>query len=145
MRKISRTTRLRYCGAFLSILGLSALWICMYRHTCMCGHLKHGQNIILAGLVDGIWIICLPAAAITIARSTMYGRLLIAVCLVFLTISNALYITGRISWHAPHQYAVGVAIIISISGTLLGLIIGRETRSNKRVHLTRRKRRDGDP
>ena len=131
MNADARQLRLR--AVVVSLLGLVALCVCMFCHTCMAGHLAHGQNPWVATVVDGVWILTLPLGAILVARSAVYTRSILSPCLVFLALSNALMISNRLEWYKPHQLAVAWTLLISVVIAVVGCVVGADSRFNKRL------------
>jgi len=123
----------RIFAAATAIVGLTTLCVCLFRHTCMCGHLTHGPYSMLPFLNDAVWLFLLPMAAVASLRSDMYGKTLLAIALSYLVASNVQIITGRWAWHQWRGDLIHLSLLASLLIAAVGIFGGRQSANARRM------------
>ena len=99
--------------------------VCLFRHTCMAGHLQHGPYTIWPYVNDAVWLVLLPAVAVMCWWSNIYGRQILSIGLLYLLASNVQITAGILPWLTFHPGAMWIGALVVFAISIGGLFIGR--------------------
>lgn len=122
----SSADRIRLLCSVLCLAGLPLYLICLFRHTCMGGHLcrEHGPYTFWPYASDAVWLMLLPAVAVMCWRSNIYGRQILSLALLILLATNVELVTGILPWLTLHPYALWASLLLAVGIALGGLFVG---------------------
>ena len=116
----------RLLCSVLCLAGLALYLVCLFRHTCMGGHLcrEHGPYTIWPYANDAVWLMLLPAVAVMCWWSNICGRHILSLALLFLLATNVELITGILPWLGFYPVAIWISLLAVVGITLGGLFVG---------------------